>query len=174
MMDRETDIERPAECSPGPLRLFVYGTLKQGFWNHDTFCQGALYIEQAKVRGRLYSLPSGIPVLKVPDNDILAVGTSDVLADLATQERFSDSLPVGTDCDETWQMIHGELIVFPYPQSSLPPIDRLESYRPGRFSLYRRVLVPATTSGGIVAAWTYTGSDEVIHHCLVTDRSAWP
>ena len=53
------------------LRLFVYGTLKRGYWNHDLFCEGVLEIREAQIRGRLYEGP-GFPVLEVPDEDILA------------------------------------------------------------------------------------------------------
>jgi hypothetical protein len=70
------------------LRLFVYGTLKRGLWNHDRFCRGVLDIQEAMVRGRLYEMPSGIPVLQVPEPDILAHGTADPLADVAAQARF--------------------------------------------------------------------------------------
>jgi len=56
----------------GMLRLFVYGTLKRGFWNHDRFCRGVLAGENAVVRGRLFEARSGIPVLQVPKEDILA------------------------------------------------------------------------------------------------------
>jgi hypothetical protein len=44
------------------LRLFVYGTLKRSFWNHDRFCRGVLAVEDAPVSGRLFETPSGIPV----------------------------------------------------------------------------------------------------------------
>ena len=63
---------------------FVYGTLKRGYWNHERFCRGLLSVEEAVVRGRLYELPSGIPVLEVPEADVLAHGTADPLADVAT------------------------------------------------------------------------------------------
>ncbi len=33
----------------GMLKLFVYGTLKRGYWNHDPFCQGVLKIREAQV-----------------------------------------------------------------------------------------------------------------------------
>jgi len=154
------------------FRLFVYGTLKRGYWNHERFCRSAVSIEEATVRGRLYEMPSGIPVLRVSEESMFALGTEDPLADAATQDHFD--LPHDTQTLGEWLMIRGELLTLSDPSRDLPPIDRLEGYRPGRFSLYRRVLVPATTSGGIVAAWTYTNSDEVIRHCLVTDRSAWP
>lgn len=35
----------------GMLRLFVHGTLKRGFWNHDRFCRGVLTVENAVVSG---------------------------------------------------------------------------------------------------------------------------
>lgn len=61
----------PAEPSnantSGMLRLFVYGILKRGFWNHDRFCRGVLTVEDVVVRGRLFETPSGIPVLQVPE-----------------------------------------------------------------------------------------------------------
>ena len=32
--------ESQKENTSGVLRLFVYGTLKQGYWNHGAFCLG--------------------------------------------------------------------------------------------------------------------------------------
>ena len=58
--------EPPKENTTGLLRLFVYGTLKRGYWNHERFCRGVLSVEEAVVWGRLYELPSGIPVLRCP------------------------------------------------------------------------------------------------------------
>ena len=78
--------ESPKENSSGVLRLFVYGTLKRGYWNHDPFCRGVLAIQEAQVRGRLFEGP-GFPVLEVPDEDILAHGTGDPLADMGIQGR---------------------------------------------------------------------------------------
>ena len=75
--------EPPKENTTGLLRLFVYGTLKRGYWNHERFWRGVLSVEEAVVRGLLYELPSGIPVLEVPEADVLAHGTADV----ATQAR---------------------------------------------------------------------------------------
>ena len=80
--------ESPKENSSGVLRLFVYGTLKRGYWNHDPFCRGVLAIQEAQVRGRLFEGP-GFPVLEVPDENILAHGTGDPLADVGTQARLS-------------------------------------------------------------------------------------
>ena len=80
--------EAPKENTSGVLRLFVYGTLKQGYWNHDAFCQGVLAVQEAQLRGRLYEGP-GFPLLEVPHEDVLAHGTADPLADVATQARLS-------------------------------------------------------------------------------------
>jgi len=71
------------------LRFFVYGTLKRSFWNHDCFCRGVLMVEDAVVFGRLFETSSGIPVLQVPEEDILAVGTTNPLADVATQAHLT-------------------------------------------------------------------------------------
>ncbi len=172
---RRTDTRAQAQPSNGPLYAFVYGTLKRGYSNHDRFCRGALYTEDAMVRGRLYELSSGIPILQVPDSDVLAVGTLDPLTDVATQERFSGSLTAETACDDPcWQMIHGELVVFPDPQLSLPPIDRLEGFRPRLPSLYRRVLIPVMTADGVLPAWCYTDGGNLTRGALPTNKSSWP
>ncbi len=140
--------EAPKENTSGVLRLFVYGTLKRGYWNHDAFCQGVLEVREAQVRGRLYEGP-GFPLLEVPHEDILAQGTANPLADVATQARLSGrvgSLPRRDRESATagaWGGVYGELLTFDDPETRLPAIDWLEGFRPGGRSLYRRVLVPA-------------------------------
>ena len=137
------------------LRLFVYGTLKRGYRNHDAFCEGALEIREARVRGRLYEGP-GFPVVEVPREDILAHGTADPLADAATQARLCCSPVPERAIAGAWGAVYGELLSFDDPASRLPAIDRLEGFRPGGSSLYRRVLVPATVNGAREPAWVYT------------------
>ncbi|MCX6345127.1 MAG: gamma-glutamylcyclotransferase, partial [Armatimonadetes bacterium] len=61
------------------IKIVVYGSLKRGFWNHEIYCSEAVSIERATVRGRLYELPSGIPVLEVLEQDIIAHGSVDIL-----------------------------------------------------------------------------------------------
>ena len=163
-----TPREKPTEPGESPkmntsavFSLFVYGTLKRGYWNHDAFCEGVLEIREAQVRGRLYEGP-GFPVLEVPDEDILAYGTANRPADVATQARLSgraescsgpgrESATAGA-----WGAVYGELLTFDDPESRLPAIDRLEGFHPGGSSLYWRVLVPATVSGTLELAWVYT------------------
>jgi len=168
------------ENTQGMLRLFVYGTLKRGFWNHDRFCRGVLDIREAVVRGRLYEMHSGIPVLQVPDGDVLAHGTSDVWADVATQARFSEqpasypepALQSATAGD--WGRVYGELLTFDDPETRLPAIDLLEGFRPGGTSLYRRVLVPVCNEHDMaLPVWLYIGPS-----CLIDGRflssGRWP
>ena len=80
------------------LRLFVYGTLKRGFWNHDRFCRGVLAVEDAVVRGRLFETSSGIPVLEVPEED-----TAPSADDGDAVPVEADELPVFWACGVTPQ-----------------------------------------------------------------------
>ena len=132
--------------------MFFYGTLKRGHANHDLYCRGYLRGEEATVRGRLYDLPSGYPALVVPEEDVRAIGTADPTGDASTQQQLAHEKvyrPDGT-------LISGELLTFDDPEERLPALDRLEGFDPPRPSLYRRVLLPAETSGGDgVLAWAY-------------------
>jgi len=168
------------ENTQGMLRLFVYGTLKRGFWNHDRFCRGVLNIREAVVRGRLYEMHSGIPVLQVPDGDVLAHGTSDVSADVATQARLSEQpalIPRTGPASATagdWGRVYGELLTFDDPETHLPPIDRLEGFRPGGSSLYRRVLVPVCIEHGMaLPVWLYIGPSYLINGRFLSS-GRWP
>ena len=106
------------------LRLFVYGTLKRGYWNHDPFCEGVLEIRDARIRGRLYEGP-GFPLLEVPEGDVLAQGTADPLADVATQARLSDRVGSCSRPDResatlgAWGAVYGELLHLRRPR--IPP-----------------------------------------------------
>ncbi len=145
--------------TPGPtVTLFVYGTLRRGFWNHARFCRNALNIRPASTWGRLYLLPAGYPALEIPESAILAHGTADPLADAAAQARLTESVPppgAGSPPAGDWDLIHGELMTFPDPALELPPIDQLEGFRPGEDSFYRRELAWVSTGCGQVPAWLY-------------------
>lgn len=141
---------------PARLTLFVYGSLKRGFENHEVFCQDARYTGEAFVRGRLYDLPDGYPGLVVPGKSVRATGTADPVADAATQAGLDNAaasvpkMPGGE-----WDAVYGELLAFPEPGNHVPHIDRLEGFDPGGPSLYRRVLLPAMMGDSTVLAWTY-------------------
>ena len=76
----------PEDSPETILRLFVYGTLKRGYWNHQRFCAQARSIEPAVVWGRLYHLNAGFPALEVPEGLILSRGTADPLAECPPRE----------------------------------------------------------------------------------------
>ena len=137
------------------LRLFVYGTLKKGFWNFDRFCTRAVSIEPATTWGRLYQLPAGFPALEVPESSILATGTADPLADTRTQNAIQLPENAMTRPEGDWDLIHGELVTFSDPQRDLPPIDQLEGFRPGGHSMYQRVMVAVLSGRTSITAWTY-------------------
>ncbi len=160
------------------LALFVYGTLKRGFRNHQAFCREYREVREASVRGHLYQGP-GYPILEVPEGDILAQGTTDPLADAATQARLSHRLQAGlqqppeSTTGGTWGTVYGELFTFDDPRTRLPPIDRLEGFRPGDRSLYRRVLVPASVEGARQLAWVYVVEKLGISRRRITS-GRWP
>jgi gamma-glutamylcyclotransferase (GGCT)/AIG2-like uncharacterized protein YtfP len=143
----------PEDTSETIFRLFVYGTLKRGYWNHQRFCAQARKIEPAVVWGRLYHLHAGFPAIEVPEGLILARGSADPLADARRQQEISTprfGRPTGE-----WDLIHGELVTFTDPQRDLPPIDRLEGFRPGGHSMYQRVMVAVLCGRTSIPAWTY-------------------
>jgi len=155
--------------------LFVYGTLKRGYWNHDRFCRDAFNIQEAVVRGRLYELPSGIPVLQIPDDDVLAVGTRDIFADVSVQKRLTSTLfSQGLKPPMDGEVVYGELLTFDDPARRIPMIDQLEGFRPGQPSMYRRVLTPVFTEDGVAAAWVYvTDSEQLLQSCRWLKDGRW-
>lgn len=160
MGDQETPRKHtiPNDTATLTITLFVYGTLKRGFWNHDRFCRNAIDIRPATTWSRLYELPAGYPALEVPESAILAHGTADPLADAATQARLAAHAPqhaANQPPSGDWDLIHGELITFPDPARDLPPIDRLEGFMRENCSLYRRVLIHAKTASRCCACWCY-------------------
>ncbi|MCX6345241.1 MAG: gamma-glutamylcyclotransferase [Armatimonadetes bacterium] len=150
--------------------LFCYGSLKRGFWNHEIYCADAISIQHATVRGRLYEFSSGIPVLEVPDTDILAYGTGDILEDIALQRRFEMNRQKYLECNgDGWKQIEGELITLPDPAITIPPIDRLEGFHPDSDSLYLRVLVPVKlTDERVTTAWCYVAAPETARTLTLT------
>ena len=137
------------------LRLFVYGTLKKGFWNFDRFCTLTISIEIATTWGRLYQLPAGFPALEVPESSILATGTDDPLADTRTQNTTELPENAMARPEGDWDLVHGELMTFANPGFDLPPIDRMEAFDPNGRCVYTRVLVAVETNDLIQPVWLY-------------------
>lgn len=137
------------------FRLFVYGSLKRGQANHAPFCARFVSAATATVWGRLYLKPSGYPMLVVPEADVLAVGSSDPMADAALLVRLSSPPPNAKGALEgDWEPIQGELFTFDDPQDRLPRLDALEDFRPGEDCLYHRAIVPVHHTRTELA-WTF-------------------
>lgn len=131
------------------FRLFVYGTLKRGFSNHERFCANALSVEEAMAFGDLYDLPFGFPALVVPAASIQAIGTTDYKFDAAEQQRLD--IPERPSASEP--RAYGEMFTFDDPEARLPELDHLEGFDPEGQSLYRRVLAPIEAATGSTLAW---------------------
>jgi gamma-glutamylcyclotransferase (GGCT)/AIG2-like uncharacterized protein YtfP len=144
---------RPPGDAASVVTLFFYGTLKRGHANHDRYCQGALRVQEATLRGELYDLPFGFPALVVPQEDVYATGSAEPIYDVSEQQRLNDT---GVRRPES-PRVYGELFTFDDPDTRLPALDRLEGFDPnGGPNLYRRVLVPVETmERAHVAAWVY-------------------
>jgi gamma-glutamylcyclotransferase (GGCT)/AIG2-like uncharacterized protein YtfP len=162
------------------LRVFVYGTLKQGFINHERYCSGVLSIEPAAIRGRLYEHSCGYPVVEVPRELILAEGTSNYVQDMTVLRVFTARMsdvkmpPMKPLCPYgDWVSVRGELMTFDDPASRLPALDDLEGFYPGEPTLYHRVLVAAQSNRSIhLPVWTYVlgTSDEELR---LLNASSW-
>ncbi len=138
------------------IRIFVYGTLKRGYRYHQRYCAHAKDIQPAAVWGRLYRLAAGYPALIVPESRILAYGTDNIRNDAKALERHQQ--PEFKHPGGDWDLIEGEVMTFDEPLRDLPPIEKLEGFRPGRFSEYQRVMVAARTEDGTLPVWTYDGT----------------
>ncbi len=166
----KTDIDIENE-----LRIFVYGTLKEGFPNHGNYCRGVLRILPARICGKLFKLTPDIPVMIIPDSEILATGTSNLSVDMRLlsglgpdSSKRCASLPealrdLGISAGAwpwghagEWKTIKGELLFFDDPETRLPLMDSLEEFWPGEPSTYLRVLVRVLLADGSPStAWTY-------------------
>ncbi len=94
----------------------------------------------------------------------------DPLADARRQQEIGTprfGRPTGD-----WDLIHGELVTFTDPQRDLPPIDRLEGFRPGGHSMYQRVMVVAARGSIACAVWTYTMYAPQNGHRVTNDNQA--
>ncbi len=118
------------------------------------------------VRGRLFETSSGVPALEVPEEDVIVLGTTNPLPDVATQAHVTARLfnPQSTIINPQyegapWGPVYVELLTFDDPESRLPAIDRLEGLHPGGPCLYRRVLVPLWTKETMLPTWLYMVGD---------------
>jgi gamma-glutamylcyclotransferase (GGCT)/AIG2-like uncharacterized protein YtfP len=151
------------------MTIFVYGSLKQGHWNHH-FCKNATNIEPAVVCGKLYQLPPGYPALQVPNDSILLAGIKDAFESAQEQYQENDNGDFEFKIYDGWEMVHGELMTFADPEEDVPQIDKLE----GMPFYYDRVLIPARKAdGSIIAVWAYV-MHEIHSSARYLPDGVWP
>jgi len=144
------------------LKVFVYGTLKSGYQNHQRYCRGVVRVEKADLFGRLYDMGVGYPALELPPEAIIAEGTADHLADIQTQAEFAakhESWRPIVRPGGGWGLVRGEVLTFNYPAAQFAGMDHLEGFRPGSRSLYQRVLTIARWNGATAPVWSYVMED---------------
>lgn len=142
-------------------KLFVYGSLKRGIYNHH-FMDGYVDIRFAKVVGRLYRLPSGVAILKVPPSSIIRIGDSVCdfqYSDKACHERsfrIASTKRAG-DPHNPWVLIEGELYTFNDIEKRFPELDFHEGFklRFPEWSVYHRGVIPVFVNGVFKLAWAY-------------------
>ena len=112
------------------LAVFVYGTLKRGFENHAHYCRGVSEVLPASTWGRLHLWSPGIPILSVPRELVLLIGSPDAEADLRSAVPFLEgerALREQPARSGGWRRIEGQLLRFPDPVRRLSLLDALES-----------------------------------------------
>ncbi len=138
------------------IKLFVYGTLKEGFSNHnEKYSQGILNIQKAVVQGKLFHLNEGYPAMEIPRENILAIGTKDYLKDSQKAIEAETKIKYYKEPDNHLNTVHGEIITYKNPHIILPLIDELEEFYMNKESTYQRVLIYAKTPEKIHTAWSY-------------------
>ena len=161
--EKPTGRSESSREKPMPLlRLFVYGTLKRGCRNHHVLLPGSLWRSERRPFGAASTRAPGIPFWRCPKMTSSPKAPPipwptrpprrDCPIRCSPSTGSSRKAPQGMP----WGAVYGELLTFDEPQTRLPPIDRLEGFRPAGRSLYRRVLVPATVDGARQLAWVYT------------------
>ncbi|MEQ8822624.1 MAG: gamma-glutamylcyclotransferase family protein [Sumerlaeia bacterium] len=152
-------------CSPPDvIRVFVYGSLKPGYWNFQIVRRHLTDWREAVVQGELYDGP-GFPYACLPPSTWLATGTP---GNAAVDLWLPECLPLGA-ADEAerperrGEVVHGYLFTLADPEQAMAALDRLEGFIDpvgrGR-NHYERVLVPAfdDTTGERCLAWSYTAA----------------
>lgn len=137
------------------MRLFVYGTLKEG-WPLFTMLPKPDKIERGRVCGLLYDL-GPFPALELGEIPIGYAQSYEIDVDRDV-EASSPGVP----------SVHGEVFTFSGDEtlltfsgdeavSALVAADMIEGFDLEHMSpsLYERVLVSVNTEAGPVSAWTY-------------------
>lgn len=131
-------------------RIFAYGTLQTDHPEHS-HCPPVLSAQPASVRGVLFELKEGYPLLVCPPEAALLQASNDCVRDWRAAQSLnapaiSSSVPP----------IRGQLLEIPLEPLALRRMDVWECFEPGRDGVYQRFITRAQTdSGESLLCWVY-------------------
>lgn len=137
------------------LSLFAYGTLKSTQPEHIHHCRPPLSAGYATVRGTLWRLREGYPILQIDPKLTILDATDNLVADWQKALDIArDTTPPEVN-EGKW--IEGELFKYVLNPNSLEQMDRWENFTAGIKGTYqRRVIWIKDELGADVPAWAYT------------------
>ncbi len=138
---------------PRTVSIFLYGTLRPEASHHHLVAPWVIDSVPAEIWGRLYHVPAGYPSVEIPEEFMVAVGTANPEDDARAADRLP--VPEGALPEGDWDWVQGDVVTLSAPSVSIPPLDDYEGFRPGRPSLYRRVLAPVLVAEETTLAWVY-------------------
>ena len=152
------------------LPVFVYGTLKSGFGNHNRFCKNAYSVQSATVNGTLYDV--GLPYLTIDKIHTFGAGSMDYKQDAKLLAKLRFDLDQKTQNVEPINPVHGELICFD-DWNELYNLDSLEGFTgKGGYNHYNRVLTTCWIGNCEEACWVYVdNTNQLKPQNIVADGS---
>lgn len=132
-----------------PMRVFVYGTLKQGYGNNRLMTSAKSW-EPAMVNGEIYDC--GIPFVTMKQEKVSCYATGNPKVDVPAFHKAPFK-----KFDDYADTVFGEIYEFENWEA-LKSLDRLEGFSPERNNnLYERALVTTKTVRGneLKLAWIY-------------------
>ncbi|MDR1607088.1 MAG: gamma-glutamylcyclotransferase [Deltaproteobacteria bacterium] len=160
------------------IQLFVYGTLKRGYYNHGIFIPKDSPIVPARIQGQLYLTAYGFPTLTIPQENILAHGSLDIAKDVALSAELNPPKPSWADWPESsaespLSLVQGELVTLADPLKHIKQIDLLESFSPPSRCMYKRVMAWVKAEE-LVLAWVYINGEFELDNLLLLPEGSWP
>ncbi|MDR2142490.1 MAG: gamma-glutamylcyclotransferase [Deltaproteobacteria bacterium] len=154
-----------------PVKIFVYGTLKRGFPNHELYIPPNSLLEPAWLFGWLFDTGYNFPTLVIAEENIRAQGSQSLRADLTFDPGPPPLEPPEPTQPVELTKVRGEVITLAEPGETLRRLDQLEGFNPAGRSMYRRVLtwVMAET---ITWAWVYVNGDLNLSRLIASGE--WP
>lgn len=155
------------------LNVFVYGTLKKGYGNHQYHCEGCDDIIPAYVRGRIYDF-GPFPQVQLFSEEVLQKGSNELVSDTVQGATFLLEKEHGLIPQN--ERVYGEIIVFNGDSAEqlydrFVSLDRLEGFP----SFYDRSLVVAKNmKDEDIPVWIYhSPNHKVPDNAQLLESGSW-